>query len=67
MKILTPQSSNVYSFETCGNDLIVTFKDMSKYVYVGAANHYQGLVEAPSKGKYLNVFIKGRYAYRKIC
>jgi len=62
------QSSNIRSI---GYDkelkiLEVVFKSSAIYEYYGVPqNIYQGLTEAPSKGKFLNEQIKGKYGYEK--
>jgi hypothetical protein len=38
------------------------------YQYFGVpAAVYEGLLEAPSKGRYFNLSIRGRFAYRLVC
>ena len=44
--------------------LQLEFRDQSVYRYFGVpANLYQDLLDAPSKGKYFNRFIRERFAY----
>ena len=44
--------------------LQLEFRDRSVYRYFGVpANLYQDLLDAPSKGKYFNRFIRERFAY----
>jgi hypothetical protein len=62
------ESSNVRAI---GHDddileLWVEFNDGSIYVYEGVpAVIYEELMDAPSKGSYLNRVIKGNFAYRR--
>lgn len=72
------QSSNLYAvaYDYDTRRLEVSFKDKesgmpkSAYHYEGVpVALYQGLMDAPSKGVYLNRFIKnpkGRYPYRQV-
>jgi len=54
-------SSNVSGIYKDGNDLMVRFNSGSIYRYHGAGDHYNPMLAAPSKGKYLNEQIKGKY------
>ncbi len=48
------------------NELTLTFAKGSSYTYSGvSADVAQGLVDAPSKGKYFLANIRGAYSYRK--
>jgi len=66
---LVTGSSNVFSF---GYDprmqvLEVTFLDKSTYQYFGVnENIFRGMQAAPSKGKYIAQFLRGRYRYKRL-
>lgn len=48
------------------NDLTVSFAAGGTYTYSGVpAEVAQGLVAAPSKGKYMHAQILGKFSYRK--
>lgn len=69
MEMIPVQSSNLsaigYDPET--ETLQVDFLNGSSYEYKNVPLVvYQGLMEAPSHGSYLNREIKGRYPYEKI-
>ncbi|MHA1408506.1 MAG: KTSC domain-containing protein [Candidatus Heimdallarchaeaceae archaeon] len=64
MKKKSVLSSNLdwvkYNEET--RKLIIGFKDGSEYEYSNVPlNIYEGLLSAPSKGKYFHKFIKNQY------
>jgi hypothetical protein len=47
--------------------LRITFISGQKYDYIKVpASVYEEMKHAPSKGIYLNKFIKGRYTYKKV-
>ncbi|HEX6431444.1 MAG TPA: KTSC domain-containing protein [Niastella sp.] len=47
--------------------LRITFTSGERYDYIKVpATIYEALRQAPSKGIYLNKFIKGHYSYRKV-
>ncbi len=63
------QSSNITSvgYEESSQTLEVEFKNGGIYQYYDVPQReYEGLMNAPSKGKYLAYQIKGRYRYSKI-
>lgn len=48
------------------NDLTITFAKGGTYTYAGVpAAVAQGLVDAPSKGKYMHAQVLGKFSYRK--
>jgi hypothetical protein len=48
------------------NDLTVSFASGGTYTYSGVpAEVAQGLVSAPSKGKYMHAAVLGKYSFRK--
>lgn len=62
-------SSNVCAigYDADSRTLEVEFNDGSVYQYEGVPqDEYEGLMNADSKGKYLNANIKGRYSYVKL-
>jgi len=62
------QSSNIHSvgYDENLQILEIVFKSSGIYEYYGVPkNVYRGLIEAPSKGKFLNEHIKGKYGYEK--
>ncbi|MHB8789931.1 MAG: KTSC domain-containing protein [Desulfobulbaceae bacterium] len=66
--ISTPQSSNIagFCYEEGSQTLTVEFNSGSRYDYYDVPKHiYEGIKAADSKGKYLNVEIKGSYRYAR--
>lgn len=60
-------STNLKSIGYEGGTLEVEFKTFSIYQYYNVPeNIYFGLLNAVSKGTFLNTYIKDRYRYRKI-
>jgi len=62
-------SSNVRSigYDSDSQTLEVEFNDGSVYQYYGVPdNEHEGIMNADSKGKYLNSEIKKRYSYSKL-
>lgn len=67
-EMLYVDSSNLdqVGYETDQMELHVIFKDGSLYVYHGVPEHiFDELLNAPSKGSYLNREVKGVYDYEK--
>ena len=63
------ESSNLNSvgYEPDTKTLEIEFHDGGIYQYFDVpADIYQGLISAPSKGKYHHAFIKNAYRYQKI-
>ena len=63
------ESSNLNSvgYEPDTKTLEIEFHDGGIYQYFDVpADIYQGLISAPSKGKYHHAFIKNTYRYQKI-
>lgn len=63
------QSSNLASvgYDQSSRTLEVEFKDGGVYHYFEVpADTHGGLMEAPSKGKYLAARVKGTYRYKKV-
>ena len=68
MKMIPVISSNVVSigYKDKNKELFVTFKNGS-YVYTEVPKtEFEGLLNAPSKGKYIHQHIKGYYPYSRI-
>ena len=62
-------SSNVFSigYDPQYSTLEVEFTSAEIYQYFNVPEHlYQGLMAAPSKGQFLNDYIKFSYRYQKI-
>ena len=62
-------SSNISSigYDLDSRTLEVEFTDGSVYQYSGVSSgEYDGLMNAESKGKFLNANIKGRYSYVRL-
>lgn len=60
-------STNVRAIGYEGSDLYVAFNSGGTYRYSGVpVAVYNELMSASSKGKYLHLFIKGRYPYARI-
>lgn len=69
MERISVQSSNIRSvgFEASSLTLEVEFNSGSIYQYLNVPeSEYEGLMDAGSKGRYLNRNIKGRYQDTKI-
>lgn len=67
--IETPESSNIarFDYDEAAYILKVEFKNGGLYDYFDVPQHiYEGMVAAPSKGKYLAQQIKGRYRYARV-
>lgn len=61
-------SSNLeqVGYDTAASELYVVFKDGSGYIYSGVPEHvFEQLLEAPSKGSFLNREVKNKYDYRR--
>ena len=68
VKMIPVVSSNVVSigYKDKNKELFVTFKNGS-YVYTEVPKaEFEGLLNAPSKGKYIHQHIKGYYPYSRI-
>lgn len=66
MSIVAVQSTTLVAmaYDVDQQMLQLEFRDRSVYRYFGVpANLYQDLLDAPSKGKYFNRFIRERFAY----
>lgn len=62
------ESSNIRAigYDESSLELWVEFDDDSTYIYEGVPSILHGeMMEAPSKGSYLNRVIKGNYGFRK--
>jgi len=65
----TIQSSNVSSigYDDASSTLEVEFQSGSIYQYFGVpSNVYEQLMQAPSKGQFINTYIKNAYAYSRV-
>ena len=63
------QSSNVSSigYEVASGTLEVEFQNGTIYQYYGVPqNIYDQFMQAPSKGQFLNAYIKNAYAYSRV-
>ena len=60
-------SSNIASIGYENGTLYVRFHNGGTYAYFNVPQSvYEGLMSAPSHGKYLHAHIKGSYSYRKL-
>ena len=62
-------SSNIEAigYNSDGQELYIQFLSGVTYVYYGVPQHiYEEIMDAPSKGSYLNRVIKGVYEYAKL-
>lgn len=70
MNMIPVSSSNIASIGYVGDTvgtLYVAFRSGHLYSYANVPRTvYEGLMNAPSHGKYFHAFIKDRYAYQKI-
>ncbi|MDD5177513.1 MAG: KTSC domain-containing protein [Sterolibacterium sp.] len=64
---VTSTNIRAAGYETDSQTLEVEFNNGSVYQYAGVPlSEYEGLMNADSKGKFLNANIKGRYPYVKL-
>ncbi|WP_306309345.1 KTSC domain-containing protein [Xenorhabdus anantnagensis] len=69
MNRVSVSSSNLHSvgYDQVTRTLEIAFHNGGIYQYDGVpANVHQGLMSAPSKGKYFHQYIKNVYPYRKV-
>lgn len=70
MNMIPVASSNIASIGYEGDvsgTLYVAFHSGRMYSYANVPRSvYEGLMSAPSHGKYFHAFIKNRYAYQRI-
>jgi len=69
MERTSVSSSNIgaVGYEAETNTLEVEFLNGSVYQYAGVSvDEYEAMMNADSKGKYLNANIKGRYSFTKL-
>lgn len=67
MNMILVESSNVESVGYDGSTLYVSFRSGSEYAYDGVPYEiYKGLLDSPSKGRYLHANVYGTYASRRI-
>lgn len=62
-------SSNIEAigYNSDAQELYIQFLSGATYVYYGVPEHvYEEIMDAPSKGSYLNRVIKGVYEYAKL-
>lgn len=59
-------SSNVAAVKTDGNDLWVKFHSGGIYVYYGAADHFDAMVNTSSVGSYFHANVKNSYDWNKL-
>lgn len=67
MQPIAVQSSTLaaVSYDEARNGLWLEFRTRSVYQYDGVPlDIYQALLQAPSKGRYFNQWIRGRFPYR---
>ena len=63
------ESSNIdqIGYDEDRQELHVLFNSGSEYVYAGVSDTtVKAFIEADSKGKFLNQYIKGNYEYQKV-
>lgn len=70
MPVMTPvQSTNLLAvgYDAQTQELFIRFRNGSLYVYANVPQHvYDGLMSAPSYGKYHAAYIKNAYPYRRL-
>lgn len=67
MNMIPVSSSNLSAVGYENNTLYVVFHNGSLYSYAGVPRHiYEGLMSAPSHGKYLATYVKGTYPYTRL-
>lgn len=65
-KKLTSSAINSAAYNTKNGTLTIEFKRGDKYEYPNVPReHYDGLIHAPSVGKYFNQYIK-QYSVKKV-
>lgn len=66
----SPQSSSLVAsmgYDDAANTLEVEFRNGAIYQYYGVPqNMYEQLLQAPSKGQFINTYIKNAYAYSRV-
>ena len=64
---VTSTNVRAIGYDLDSQTLEVEFNNGSVYQYAGVPqDEYEGLMNADSKGKYLNANIKGRYPFTKL-
>ena len=54
-------------YDDAANTLEVEFRSGAIYQYYGVPqNMYEQLLQAPSKGQFINTYIKNAYAYSRV-
>lgn len=67
MQMIPVDSSNIASVGYENGTLYIRFHSGGLYSYSDVpASVYQGLMSAPSKGRYFHAHIRGQYNYRHI-
>jgi len=67
MNMIPVSSSNIHSIGYDNSNLYVRFNSGATYRYINVPeNLYKNLMNASSKGSYLDSYIKGAYSYQKI-
>lgn len=67
MRMIPVASTNISSIGYESSILNVRFHSGGLYAYYNVPTSvYNGLMSAPSKGKYLDAYVKGRYQYQRI-
>ena len=67
MNMIPVSSSDISSIGYDGSTLHIRFRSGGLYAYYNVPNSvYNGLMNAPSHGKYFHAYIKGRYGDTKI-
>ena len=67
MHMIPVVSSNIASIGYENGTLYVSFHHGGLYAYSGVPESvYNGLMSAPSRGKYLATYVKGIYPYQKL-
>ena len=66
MKYVDSSNIEAIGYNSDEQELYVRFLSGANYVYYGVPEHvYEEIMDAPSKGSYLNRVIKGVYEYAK--
>ena len=67
MKLNEVMSSNINAVGYENNNLIVEYKSGTKYKYIDVPkNIYEELLEAESKGRYMNTKIKNKFNFERL-
>lgn len=60
------ESSNIEAYAKHGLDILILYKNLKCYRYIGAGKLYEELTQAKSKGKWVNAnLVKGDFYIKK--